>query len=93
MLVIEAIQVEVWKKKVFPLLIEFHGEPTNTIILYSILYHENVVVSLLENVLYHSDSIESMEDCLLDLIDYSVSYVLALVCQKHDSRDKPVDQK
>jgi hypothetical protein len=69
----------IWKKKVFPLLIELCGEPTNTFILFSVFYHEGISVSLLENVLYYADSTETMNDSIIDLIDYSVNYLTMLL--------------
>ena len=54
-------------------------EPTNTFILFSVFYHEELAVSLLENVLFHSESIEIMDDCVLDLIDYAVNNITVLL--------------
>jgi len=34
------------------------------------LYHEAVIVNLLETTLYHSDACESADDAIADLIDY-----------------------
>lgn len=73
----------IWKHKVYPLLVELHGEPTNTFILFSVFYHEEMAVSLLENVLYHSDSAESMDDSIIDLIDYAVHYLTKLLYSKN----------
>ena len=76
----------IWKKNVFPLLIESHGEPTNTFILFSVLYHEEIAIALLESVMYHSDSVETMDDSIIDLIDYAVHYITMLL---YETKEKP----
>ncbi|XP_034943955.1 zinc finger MYND domain-containing protein 10 [Chelonus insularis] len=81
-LIHEAIQISIWKQKIFPYLIESNKELSNTFMIYSILYHENIAVSLMENILFHSDSIESMDDSTLDLIDYAVSYLTSIIFPK-----------
>ncbi|XP_011296730.1 zinc finger MYND domain-containing protein 10 [Fopius arisanus] len=78
-LIYEAIQISIWKEKVFPVIIGANGEPSNTFMMYSIFYHESLVVSLLENVLFHSDSVETLDDSALDLVDYSIGNVTALI--------------
>ncbi|CAD6225380.1 GSCOCG00005649001-RA-CDS [Cotesia congregata] len=95
-LIFEAIQISVWKQKIFPRLLELDEEPSNTFMLYSVLYHESIAVSLLENILYHSDSVESLEDPALDLIDYAVSCITEIIFPKEqdqgDSNDIKEDQ-
>ncbi|XP_051174449.1 zinc finger MYND domain-containing protein 10 [Leptopilina boulardi] len=81
-LIYEAIQIEIWKHKVFPMLIEINEEPSNTFILFSVFYHEELAVSLLENVLYHSETIETIDDCILDLIDYAINNITHLLFGK-----------
>ncbi|CAK9810143.1 Zinc finger MYND domain-containing protein 10 [Anthophora quadrimaculata] len=77
-LIYEAIQIDVWKHKVFPLLIEMNAEPKNTFMLFTIFYHEDIAISLLENVLFHCESVETMNDSVLDLVDYAVKYISLL---------------
>ncbi|XP_077281435.1 zinc finger MYND-type containing 10 [Temnothorax americanus] len=78
-LVYEAIQIDIWKHKVFPLLIDLNDEPTNTFMLYSVLYHEVIVVSLLENILFHCEGAQTVDDMVIDLIDYTVQRVTTLL--------------
>ncbi|KAL6255736.1 hypothetical protein P5V15_012980 [Pogonomyrmex californicus] len=78
-LVHEAIQINIWKHKVFPLLINLNGEPTNTFMLFSVLYHEVIAVSLLENILFHCKSAQTIDDTVIDLIDYGIQYITTLV--------------
>jgi len=77
--VYEAIQIDIWKHKVFPLLIDFNGEPTNTFMLFSIFYHEVIVISLLENILFHCESAQTLDDTVMDLIDYTVQHIMTLL--------------
>lgn len=74
----------IWKQKVYPLLVELHEEPANTFILFSVFYHEELAVSILENVLYHSDSVETMDDSIIDLIDYACNYITLLLYSKNE---------
>ncbi|XP_043525228.1 zinc finger MYND domain-containing protein 10 isoform X1 [Frieseomelitta varia] len=78
-LIYEAIQIDIWKHKVFPLLIEINEEPKNTFMLYTVFYHEDIAVSLLENVLFHCESAETINDSALDLVDYAVKNVSLLL--------------
>ncbi|XP_036151072.1 zinc finger MYND domain-containing protein 10 isoform X2 [Monomorium pharaonis] len=78
-LVYEAIQINIWKHKVFPLLIDLNGEPTNTFMLFSVFYHEVIVISLLENILFHCESAQTLDDTVIDLIDYTVQRVMILL--------------
>nr|XP_031838964.1 zinc finger MYND domain-containing protein 10 isoform X1 [Nomia melanderi] len=78
-LIYEAIQIDVWKHKVFPLLLNINSEPQNTFMLFTIFYHENMAVSLLENVLFHCESAETIDDTVLDLVDFAVKCVIELL--------------
>ena len=66
-------------------MIEVNGEPPNTFMLYSVFYHEGIAVSILENVLFHSDSAGTLDDSVLDLVDYAVNNVTALIFGKEES--------
>lgn len=61
---------------------EMNAEPKNTFMLFTIFYHENVAVSLLENVLFHCESAETIDDSVLDLVDYAVKCVSVLLDTK-----------
>ncbi|KAL0123225.1 hypothetical protein PUN28_007675 [Cardiocondyla obscurior] len=78
-LVYEAIQIDIWKHKVFPILIDLNGEPKNTFMLYSVFYHEVIAVSLLENILFHCEGAQTVEEFVIDLIDYAVQRVTMLL--------------
>nr|XP_033322793.1 zinc finger MYND domain-containing protein 10 isoform X1 [Megalopta genalis] len=78
-LIYEAIQIHLWKHKVFPLLLQINSEPQNTFMFFTILYHEDLAVSLLESVLFHCESTETIEDTALDLVDYAIACVYEIV--------------
>ncbi|XP_032689954.1 zinc finger MYND domain-containing protein 10 isoform X2 [Odontomachus brunneus] len=81
-LIYEVIQIDIWKHKVFPFLIDLNGEPSNTFMLFSVLYHEVVAASLLENILFHCESAQTLDDTVIDLIDYAVQHVTMLLDEK-----------
>lgn len=60
-------------------MIEINEEPKNTFMLYTVFYHEDIAVSLLENVLFHCESAETINDSALDLVDYAVKSVSLLL--------------
>ncbi|XP_068170900.1 zinc finger MYND domain-containing protein 10 [Antennarius striatus] len=70
-LVHEMILIEVWKHKVFPILYQQRDfNPKHTFQLYMVIYHEATIINLLETIMFHKDSYEAGNDCILDLVDY-----------------------
>jgi len=61
---------EVWKNKVLSIILKTNFQPTSTIPMYMAIYHEVTLVNLLETLLYHQESVESIEEVCLDLLDY-----------------------
>lgn len=82
-LIHEVLQINIWKYKVLPHLLQLEPQPESTMIAYSILYHEAICVSLLELVTYHANCCESMEDLALDLLDYCCGTVSQLFSIKY----------
>lgn len=80
-LIHEAVCIQVWREKIFRQLIKMNREPENTFIGYIILYHEITAVSILQNILYHKDSVQGIDDTVLDLIDYCAAEVVRLLSQ------------
>ncbi|XP_076647141.1 zinc finger MYND-type containing 10 [Halictus rubicundus] len=78
-LIYEAIQIHLWKHNGFPLLLRINSEPQNTFMLFTVFYHENLAVSLLENVLFHCESAETIDDSALDLVDYALVCIYGIV--------------
>ncbi|XP_076295618.1 zinc finger MYND domain-containing protein 10-like [Lasioglossum baleicum] len=78
-LIYEAIQIHLWKHNGFPLLLSISSEPQNTFMLFTVFYHENLAVSLLENVLFHCESAETIDDSALDLVDYALVCIYGIV--------------
>lgn len=94
-LVHEAYCILVWRTKVLPRILSTDQIQTNAnFILYTILYHEAMTVSLLEMCLYHENGCAALNECSMDLIDYcvhAVTQLIGLVHMKHF--DEELDAK
>merc|ERR1719204_1780237 len=66
---------------VFPLLKPKIGEAA-AVKAYTALYHEAVLVNLLEVCMFNGDAVESIDDYLVELIDYCYRKLVALNCKK-----------
>ncbi|XP_071447066.1 zinc finger MYND domain-containing protein 10 [Hetaerina americana] len=82
LIVHEVICTSIWRKYVFLELLAMHPDPKNTFIPFSILFHEATAVALLETLLYHEESCESLGDSAIDLIDYCVGAVTFCISRK-----------
>lgn len=69
-LVHDAICISVWRENVLPEIFRIEENPKDTILVFIVLYHEATAVSLLQSVLFHSDSCEALGDAAVDLLDY-----------------------
>lgn len=91
-LIHEAYCVNLWKTRVLPHLLEIDPNPQATFLIYTVLYHEAAVVALLDLCLYHPSGCESLQDSVLDLIDYcaqGVAQVIGLVSMGyHENKTK-----
>lgn len=81
-LIADLLMTEYWKENIFPVICKTKFSRQTTIPLYMVLYHEAVVLNLLETVFYHKEAIESVEDDLLDLLDYCYRKLTVLVATK-----------
>lgn len=77
-LVQDLYSVFVWKKTVLPKM-----ENKDSIVVYSVGYHELILVNLLELILYNGNGCEALEDNALDLVDYCVQSVTQLIGLVH----------
>jgi hypothetical protein len=77
-LIHELIAIEVWREKVYPELVKVDFVEKSTMTAYMVLYHEATVISLLEAILYHKESVEACEDSVLDLADYCFRRIVHL---------------
>ena len=87
LLVTDLIVTSLWKKKVLPKLFGAIQSSKATFPFYFILYHELTVITLLECVLYHSESCQALEDACLDLVDYCYTKVTSLLEKGHYCND------
>ncbi|EDW19160.1 zinc finger MYND domain-containing protein 10 homolog [Drosophila mojavensis] len=93
-LINEAYCVNLWKSRVLPHLLEIDPNPQATFLIYTVLYHEAAVVALLDLCLYHPSGCESLQDSVLDLIDYAaqgVAQVIGLVSMGYHENETKVD--
>ncbi|CAG5055031.1 unnamed protein product [Parnassius apollo] len=64
-----------------------------TLISHGKLYHEAAAVGLLETVLFHEDGVQSISDVVIDLLQYAVDQLTALIVLINDGYFKPVSVK
>ncbi|KAF8778184.1 Zinc finger MYND domain-containing protein 10 [Argiope bruennichi] len=69
-LIYELIATEIWRLKIFPLLLKMEHPSKSVIPIYLVLYHEVALETFLEAVLFHEDAMEAAGDSLIDLVDY-----------------------
>uniref|UniRef100_A0A182RD72 MYND-type domain-containing protein n=1 Tax=Anopheles funestus TaxID=62324 RepID=A0A182RD72_ANOFN len=78
LLIHELYSVLLWRTEVLPRLLALK-DPDATFVLYSVIYHEVNICSLLETVLYHRTSCEALSSTALDLIDYCAQAIGRLI--------------
>lgn len=94
-LVNELFTIIVWRCKVLPRLLEIEPNPSATFMLYTVLFHEATVISLIEICLFHQNGCESLADSVLDLIDYclqSLTQLIGLVNVMEDRSAKSTNE-
>lgn len=70
---------------------EYDSNPKASFLLYTVLYHEVTAISLLEIILYHQNSCESLDDINVDLIDYcmhSCTQLIGLINSGYNQNDE-----
>ncbi|XP_037934957.1 zinc finger MYND domain-containing protein 10 homolog [Teleopsis dalmanni] len=78
-LVHEAYCIFLWKTRVLPHLLEIDPNPQATFLIYTVLFHEAAVISLLDTTLFHSSACEVLKDSAIDLVDYCAQGVAQLI--------------
>jgi len=76
-LVHELLVCEAWKEQVFDDLVKILASKNN-VKTYFVLYHEALIISLLEKVMYHSSCMDAPAEALLELADYCYRRTLLL---------------
>ncbi|KAK4884912.1 hypothetical protein RN001_001183 [Aquatica leii] len=92
-LVHEAILINIWKYKVFPILLRLEDDPPITFIAYSVLYHEAVCVALLELIMYHGNTAEALGEIAADLLNYVYGTVSQLLTFDENEDNQNNDKK
>ncbi|KAI8116489.1 Zinc finger MYND domain-containing protein 10 like protein [Lucilia cuprina] len=93
-LIHEAFCIFLWKTKVLPHLLDIDPNPSATFLIYTVLYHEGAVISLLDMALYHESGCEALQDSAIDLIDYcaqAVAQVIGLASMGYHENDTNID--
>ncbi|KAG7300947.1 hypothetical protein JYU34_015298 [Plutella xylostella] len=92
-LVHEAICIQVWRQKIYPQILKLEPEPATTFGIYMVLYHEAAAVGLLETALFHEAGAQCLSDVTVDLLDYAIEQLTALVGLINSDYLKPEDLK
>ncbi|XP_037813715.1 zinc finger MYND domain-containing protein 10 homolog [Lucilia sericata] len=93
-LIHEAFCIFLWKTRVLPHLLDIDPNPAATFLIYTVLYHEGAVISLLDMALYHESGCEALQDSAIDLIDYcaqAVAQVIGLASMGYHENDTNID--
>lgn len=93
-LIHEAYCVMIWRSKVLSNLLSIDANPQATFLIYTVLFHEGAVISLLEACLFHQNAVESLGDLSIDLIDYcaqAISQVIGLTGMGYQESFSKVD--
>uniref|UniRef100_A0AAY4EHN0 MYND-type domain-containing protein n=1 Tax=Denticeps clupeoides TaxID=299321 RepID=A0AAY4EHN0_9TELE len=70
-LVHSLITVEIWKQKIFSLFCKLQDLKSKCgIPLCMVIYHEDTLITLLEDIIYHENYCEAADDVVVDLVDY-----------------------
>uniref|UniRef100_A0A182JS30 Zinc finger MYND domain-containing protein 10 n=1 Tax=Anopheles christyi TaxID=43041 RepID=A0A182JS30_9DIPT len=89
LLIHELYSVLVWRTELLPRLLALKN-PDATFLLYSVIYHEANVCSLLETVLYHRTGCEALGSYALDLVDYcaqAIGRLIGLLANGYNDRE------
>ncbi|KAL0811990.1 hypothetical protein ABMA28_009388 [Loxostege sticticalis] len=92
-LVHEAICIQVWRLKIYPQILKLEPAPAHTFGIYMVLYHEAAAVGLLETVLFHEDGAQCISEVMIDLLDYAVEQMTALLALLNNGYLKPPTAK
>jgi zinc finger MYND domain-containing protein 10 len=95
-LVHEVYCILVWRTKILPKLLGCENI-SGSFFIYTILFHESTVVSLMETILYHENACEALGDFVIDLMDYCVHGITQLIglCHAgfHQQKNDPKIEK
>lgn len=90
-LVHELYIVLVWRTKILPRLLAIEPNTNASFMLYSVLFHEATVLSLIECALFHETGCIALGDFTLDLIDYCLDALTKLIGIADVAADEQTD--
>jgi hypothetical protein len=88
LLVKDMLNTEAWKEFCFPILKDDVSKK-NSLKAYFCLYHEATILNLLEVFLYHDHACEALGDNLIEVIDYCMRKLLAIMQRTKQEVDAP----
>ncbi|XP_055628493.1 zinc finger MYND domain-containing protein 10 homolog isoform X2 [Toxorhynchites rutilus septentrionalis] len=91
LLVHEIHCILVWKNKLLPILLK-EDKLEASFVLYSVLYYELTIVTLLETILFHRGTCEALNESALDLTDYCAQVVGLLIGLSYDNKQTVSEQ-
>ncbi|KAF8778183.1 Zinc finger MYND domain-containing protein 10 [Argiope bruennichi] len=91
-LIYELIATEIWRLKIFPLLLKMEHPSKSVIPIYLVLYHEVALETFLEAVLFHEDAMEAAGDSLIDLVDYCYRNIIQFTSLEKEKSEDPISE-
>lgn len=98
-LIHDLILIELWREEILPKLLNTTKsssseakESSTSFSLYTVLFHEAICINLIETILYHSESVQLLEDDVLDLIDYCQRSIQQLVINTEIANQEGKDE-
>lgn len=88
-LVHDLVLVELWREEILPRLAK--EKLTQTFTIYPILYHESTCINLLETVLYHPETAETLGEAVVDLTDYTIRQMNYFITVGNDDDEDDSD--
>ena len=92
MLIIDLLITAAWKKNVLPL-IKNDVTQFNSLKIYLAVYHEAVILNMLEVMLYHYTAVHESKELLIEIIDYCYKKVTPQIAKAVQKRIKARNAK
>lgn len=90
----ELLSVEIWKRNLLPVLLKTGDfNPQTCLPIDMVLEHELVVLAILENCCFHTDTLVELDDLILDLVDYCHRALNTVVAVKSSILDDDDDNE
>lgn len=84
----DMILVEIWREEIMPRILR-EGQPESSFQLYMVLFNEANLCNLLETILFHGSTCQSLDERAIDLADYCMRQIHWLLSR--DPNQEPSD--